>query len=378
LLIAGLLFVYTASYDPSLRVYKNSWAILMRQVIFIVAGIGVAVFMNYFDYHRLKHVVVWLMGGTIAALILVLIIGTFQQGAVRTLIGASVQPSELAKLATVVYLAVWLFSKQERMHDIYIGLVPMGIMLGVLAGLIFKQPDISAVLTIVMIGVMMFFLAGGKLPQILLMLVVVGLAGLLVIQVSTTASQRIAEYERGWVDPLKGSTHVARSFAAFTNGGWVGVGIGQGKVKVTGLPVPHTDSIFAVAGEETGVLGATLLVGLYTIFLWRGLTIARRAPDLLGSLLAGGLTLWIAWEAFVNMAVMLNILPFAGNALPLISYGGSSMLTTMCAVGILLNISRLSVKNQDDNGRFFGTLVDLRWRDWRRSIPGVNRSRRAG
>jgi cell division protein FtsW len=253
----------------------------------------------------------------------------------------------------------------------------MGMVLGLLAGLIYMQPDISAVLTIVMIGGMMFFLAGGKMRQILLMVVVVLLAGLVVIQVSATARQRIAEYQVGREDPLKGSMHVARSFAAFTNGGWVGVGIGQGKVKVTGLPVPHTDSIFAVAGEETGVLGASILVSLYTVFLWRGLTIARRAPDFLGALLAGGVTLWIAWEAFVNMAVMLGLLPFAGNALPLISYGGSSMLTIMCAVGILLNVSRLSVKNQEESGRLFGTLVDLRWRDWRRSIPGANRSRRA-
>jgi cell division protein FtsW len=167
---------------------------------------------------------------------------------------------------------------------------------------------------------------------------------------------------------------VRRAFEAFVKGGWLGVGLGKAETKLTGLPVPPTDSIFAVVGEETGVLGALALVGLYITLLWRGLTISRRAPDQMGALLAAGLSLWIAWEAFVNMAVMVNLLPFAGNALPLISAGGSSMVVTMASIGILMNISRLSEKRKEDDGKLFHAVVSLRGRDRRRSVSGAGRA----
>jgi cell division protein FtsW len=175
-------------------------------------------------------------------------------------------------------------------------------------------------------------------------------------------------------DPTNASYHVQRSLEAFVNGGWFGVGIGNARTKLTGLPVPPTDSIFAVIGEETGVLGSATLVGLYVVLMWRGLGIARRAPDQLGTLLAAGLSLWISMEALVNMAVMLNLLPFAGNALPFISAGGSNLVVSLAAIGILMNISRLSVRVKEKEGRSFIAVVDLRGRNRRRR---VSRSRRA-
>jgi cell division protein FtsW len=167
---------------------------------------------------------------------------------------------------------------------------------------------------------------------------------------------------------------VVRSIEAFVRGKWFGVGIGMSEIKLTGLPYPFTDSIFAVIAEETGLAGATVLVGLYLAFLWRGLTIAQRAPDELGRLLAGGLSIWIATEAFINMAVMLNILPFAGNALPFISKGGSNLLFTFAAVGVVLNISRASVQSEEQEGSTLSEVVNLRWRNGRRR---VSRSRRS-
>jgi len=134
------------------------------------------------------------------------------------------------------------------------------------------------------------------------------------------------------------------------------------------LPVPPTDSIYAVIGEETGVFGAVFLVILYALLFWRGILVASRAPDALGALLAAGLSLWIAIEAFINMAVMVNLMPFAGNALPFISYGGSNLLVSLAAVGILLNVSRQSVQNMENRGRLFGAVVNLRWRDRRRRV----------
>jgi cell division protein FtsW len=152
------------------------------------------------------------------------------------------------------------------------------------------------------------------------------------------------------------------------------VGIGNASTKLTGLPVPPTDSIFAVVGEETGVFGAAALVVLYVTMLWRGLGIARRAPDQLGTLMAAGLCLWLGMEAFVNMAVMLNLLPFAGNALPFISAGGSNLFVSFVAIGILMNISRLSGKVKEEEGRSFVAVVDMRGRNGRRRVSRPRRT----
>ena len=161
---------------------------------------------------------------------------------------------------------------------------------------------------------------------------------------------------------------------AFAKGGLFGVGIGNASTKLTGLPVPHTDSIFAVVGEETGFVGSVFLVTMYGLLLWRGLVIARRAPDGLGRLMAAGLTFWLAIEAFINMAVMVGLMPFAGNALPFISAGGSNLMVSMAAIGILLNISRQSEKTVEQEGRTFGEVVDLRWRDRRRRESRARRT----
>jgi cell division protein FtsW len=168
---------------------------------------------------------------------------------------------------------------------------------------------------------------------------------------------------------------VLRSLEAIIYGGLFGVGIGHSSVKSTGLPVAPTDSIFVVVAEELGLIGSGLLILAYIVLLWRGLSIARRAPDQLGSLLASGITIWIVIEALINMAVMVNLLPHAGNALPFISYGGSNLTVTLAAVGILMNISRLSSKQETTKGGgTFGAVVDLRWRDRRRRVSRSGRS----
>jgi len=187
----------------------------------------------------------------------------------------------------------------------------------------------------------------------------------------------MTSYVAGLKDPLKADYQVQRSLEAFANGGLLGVGIGNSKVKLTGLPVPHTDSVFAVVGEETGLLGAAFLVILYGFILWRGLLIAKRAPDGLGSVLAAGLCVWLVMEAYINMAVMVGLLPFAGNALPFISVGGSNLMVSLAAIGILLNISRLSAKNKELEERSFSEVVDLRRRDRRRSVSRPQRPKKA-
>jgi cell division protein FtsW len=185
-------------------------------------------------------------------------------------------------------------------------------------------------------------------------------------------------YLPGLRDPLNASYHVQRSVGAFVNGGWLGTGINDGTVKLTDLPLPHSDSIYAVIGEELGVWGASLMVILYSLILWRGLLIARNASDELGRLIAAGLSFWLVMEAFFNMGGILGLLPFAGNALPFVSAGGSNLVVSLAAVGILLNISRLSVKEREqDERRTFSEVVGLRRRDWRGRVSRTRRTRTA-
>lgn len=374
LVVFGILMVYSASWDFSLAIYRSPTYIFTRQLLWLGLGLIVAVVLTFLDYHFWRKLAVPAILATIIFLIVVLFISDVRHGAVRTLFSGSIQPSELAKLTTVIYLAVWLYSKRDDLGDLSLGLLPLAGILGILGGLIVVQPDLSAVITIFFLGGTLFFLAGGDLRQIGLLIVVAALVGWFVVFVNPTGVERIESYLAGLEDPTQASYHVRRSLEAFVKGGWFGVGIGNAQTKLTGLPVPPTDSIFAVVGEETGVVGACLLIGLYATFLWRGLGIARRAPDGLGTLLAAGLSLWLVMEAFVNMAVMINLLPFAGNALPFISAGGSNLLVSFAAVGLLLNISRLSVKSKENDGRPYGAFVDLRWRNRRRSVSRARRS----
>jgi cell division protein FtsW len=373
LIIFGLLMVYSASYDYSWRWKGISGLIFQRQLVWMAIGLVVASILAVFDYHYWRNLAVLAMAVTVVALIVVLIIGETRNNAIRAIFGSSGQPSELAKIVIVIYLSVWLFAKKDQLSNISFGLLPLAMILGTVGGLIFLQPDISAVITIIFLGGTMFFLAGGDMRQIGLLLILAFFFGLIVVQFSPTGSLRVHDYFLGLRDPSEGSYHVKRSFEAFLRGGWFGSGIGNAKTKLTGLPVPPTDSIFAVVGEETGAIGAISLVCVYIVFLWRGLVIAKRAPDEMGSLLAAGLTLWISAEAFINMAVMVGLLPFAGNALPLISAGGSNLLVTLAAIGIILNISRLSDQRREKNGSTFNAVVDLRGRDRRRRVSSPRR-----
>lgn len=362
LLIVGVLMVYSASWDFSLAIYDSATYIFERQLLWIGVGIVVAIGAGFFDYRRWKRLAVPAMLITVLGLTAVLMVNEIRLNAARSLFEGSYQPSELAKIVMIIYLAVWLDSKREHLHDVSFGLIPLAGILGIVGGLIFLQPDLSAVLTIVALGGLLFFLAGGDLKQIVVLLVITLVVGWLVVAVSPTGQARVGSYLEGVRDPTEASYHVRRSLEAFVKGGWFGVGIGKADTKLTGLPVPPTDSIYAVIGEETGVVGSLMIVLLYAGLLWRGLKIASRAPDLLGALLAGGLSLWIVMEAFINMSVIVGLAPFAGNALPLISAGGSNMLVTMLAMGIILNVSRIASETEEEAPSNTSPVLDFRSR----------------
>ena len=220
----------------------------------------------------------------------------------------------------------------------------------------------------------MFFMSGGEMRQIIPSLIVALVVGVLLISVYSTGQERITSFIEGMRDPKMASYHVVRSFEAIVRGGFFGAGIGRANTKFTGLPVAPTDSIFAVIAEETGILGACVIIILFIYFLWRGLIIARRAPDMLGRLLAAGISVWIFLEAVINMSVLVNLLPFAGNALPFISYGGSNLTMVLVGVGIIMSVARqTAIINNDEERRPLNAVVNLRRNDGRRS---VSRNRR--
>lgn len=381
LVVFGLVMLYSASWDFSRAAYDgDAMYMFNRQLMWLGLGSAIALFLAFFDYHHWRRLVVPVMAFTILMLITVLLMSEIRFNAKRAIFAGSVQPSELAKLVSIMYLAVWLYAKRDLLQDISLGLIPLGVILGIVGGLIYQQPDLSAAGTVLMLGGLLFFLAGGDLKQIGVLLLIAIVAAWVVASISLTGQERVADFVAGIKDPLQASYHVRRSFEAIVNGGWFGVGIGKSLSKVTGLPVPPTDSIFAVVVEELGWFGAVALITLYGLLVWRGFVIARRAPDMLGTLLASGLVLWVGIEALVNMAVMVGLLPFAGNALPFISAGGSNLVTTLAALGILFNISRqasLATNTSDDEWRTYSAVTHLRWWNGRRGVPRTVRLRSA-
>lgn len=373
LLIFGLLMVYSASWDASLLIGKPPTYVFSRQVIWTLLGIFVAIIASFIDYHKYEKLLLPMMAGVIGLLILVLVINDVRFNSSRALFAGSIQPAELAKFGIIIYLAFWLYKRKEDLNDISIALIPFIFIIGIVGGLIFIQPDISAAATIFILGIFLLFIAGGDLKQLLLVGVSALVVGGLLVAASTTGKTRIEQYINGLQNPILGSYHIRRTFEAIIKGRIFGVGIGQADTKFTGLPLPHTDSIFAVIAEETGLIGSFFVIAAYGILLWRGMVIAKRAPDQLGSILAFGLTGWIAIEAMMNIAVIVGLFPFTGNALPLISAGGSSMVTTMAALGVVFNVARRSVIDKESERSKQGAVVDMRRRDGRR---GVSRSDR--
>jgi cell division protein FtsW len=375
LLIFGLLMVYSASWDFSILMGRKPTYIFGRQVIWVLLGCITATVATFIDYHFYQKILVPLGLGTLALLLAVLIVNS-QPSADRTrmLLDGSIQPSELAKAVIVIYLSYWLYRRKDSINDMQIALIPLVIILGVTFGLILMQPDLSAAMTVLLLGVILFFLAGGDWKIILLVAVAAIIIGLPLMYLYPTGRDRINSYLVSLNNPLESSYHIQRCLEAVVKGGWFGVGIGQADTKFTGLPLAPTDSIFAVIAEEMGILGGLFVVVLFVLLVWRGLVISKNAPDQFGSLLAFGLTAWIAIEALMNMSVIVGLLPFTGNALPFISSGGSSMLVSLTSIGIILSISRTSIKKSSSERSPHSAVVDLRGGNGRGGVSRRHRS----
>lgn len=352
LLVIGFLMVYSTTFDLGNRFQDDPVYYLTRQVGAMIGGIFIVVVLMQFDYHVLRYVSLPLILLAIGLLLFLLIFGAVDDyGAVRTLAGGSYQPSELAKLATILYIAHWLHSKGDRIKKLNYGLFPFSLIIGTMFALIVTQPALSAAILVGLIGFTLFFVAGADLKQVLIAGTLA--LGVVVLMMLTLphASQRVDDFMAALRDPQQASYQVQQALGALANGGYFGVGLGKGDQKFGPLPLAHTDGVFAILGEEMGLLGSVGVVLLLAFLAWRGFLAASRARDTYGFLLAVGITVWISYQALINVAVITAVIPFTGMPMPFLSYGGSSMVMTVVGVGVLLNVSRDGALGRQPNRR---------------------------
>ncbi|MGC8786703.1 MAG: FtsW/RodA/SpoVE family cell cycle protein [Anaerolineae bacterium] len=340
LLILGLMMIYSATFT-----WPEQSEIVGKQVLWIVLGSVLLVIAMRLDYRVWRRFALPLMGVAIVGLIAVLLIGDKRGNATSWFREGSIQPSEFAKLAFIIYMAAWLASKGDKIRDVTYGLIPFAVLLGIVTGLILRQSDLGAAVLLVATAMAMFFIAGAEPIQLLISLVVGGAALALIIKNSDYALERILTFLNPNADPNGASYQILRSLSTLRSGGIAGRGLGSGMEKY-GLPLPHTDTIFSVIGEELGLLGCLIVVGLFLFIAYRGLVISFRAPDTFSTLLAFGITCWIIFQATIHVGGNTNTLPFTGITLPFMSYGGSSLTMSLSGVGILLSISRVGVERE--------------------------------
>ena len=341
LLAIGLMMVYSTTYELGYRVHGQPTYYFVRQVVWTALGAVVMLLLARLDYQFWRRWSILIMAGALALLGLVLLMGSRRYGAQRTLLASgSVQPSELCKLAVVIYVADWLSSKGERIRQVTYGLIPFAILIGLVAGLIVLQPDLSTAILVVLTAVAMFFIAGADLLQLIISLVFGSAAFAFLIARTPHAHARIISFVESLGDPYGGSFHVRQGLIALARGGIFGQGLGAGQLKMGTLPLAHTDSVFAALGEELGLIGCLTVIGLFALLVYRGFRIALQAPDAFGAVLAAGVTCWLVFQALIHMAVVTATMPFTGIPLPFISVGGSSLVTSLAGVGLLLSVSR--------------------------------------
>lgn len=341
LLLLGLVMVYSASQlatpdDP------GYW--FRHQVIWAMLGGAALLVTSRIDYHLWRRIALPGMGLCLVLLLAVLLRGHTVYGAQRWLSFGffSFQPSELTKLALAIYIADWLVRKGDDVKTFRSGLIPFAVVTGVVLGLIFLQNDMGTSLVVAALALATFFAAGANVIQLVPTLALGVLGALLLAAGSSFRRARLDAF----LHPLPpgcsdaASYQVCQGLISLGSGGLVGRGLGDSVQKAGYLPNPFTDSILAVTGEELGLLGCVLLLGLFGLLAFRGLRVGRRAPDAFGSLLACGITCWLVAQAAINVGSVVDAIPFTGVPLPFVSFGGSSLVTSLAAVGILLNISR--------------------------------------
>jgi cell division protein FtsW len=345
LVCASVVMVYSASAVLAMDRYQQPYLFLMKQLTWAVLGLFLFFAVMRVDYHHYREpVAIWSMLALVGLALVAVLFSRPINGTTRwfALGGIGVQPSELAKLAAIVFAAAILERRMDRIEEASHTLLPIAVVVGGMAGLILLQPDFGTAVSLVAIIAAMVFAAG--LPwRYLVGLALVGIPAVLFVLLSADyRRRRVLAFLNPWEDPLGDGFQIIQSLIAVGTGGIFGRGLMGGVQKLFYLPEPHTDFIFAVISEELGLVGATAILVCFWIITWRGLRTAVRAPDRFGTFLALGLTMMVAIQAFINMSVVLGLMPTKGIPLPLVSAGGSSLLITLVGMGMLVNVSQHS------------------------------------
>jgi cell division protein FtsW len=372
----GLVMVFSSSEVQGYVDHGNASYYFQHQILWLVVGAAAGLLALGFDYHRLRSLapIVALIAVVLLIVVLVPQIGVVRNGARRWFgVGSfTIQPAELAKIAAIIYLARWLEKSTERVRSLRKGLVPFLLMLALLVGLVLLERDLGTSMILAVIALAMFLVAGARWTHIAgVAAVAAGAMGVL-IKLEPYRYSRMVTYLNPWSDSLNTGFQGVQSVLALGSGGLIGVGLGNSIQKYQWLPEAHTDFIFAIIGEELGLIGTIAVLGLFCFFAYRGYRAALRAPDTFGLLLATGITTWLIFQAFVNMAAVTLTLPTTGIPLPFISFGGSSLSVSLAAVGLLLNISAQGVK--PTVGRRAGIDIGRRHRGAHIPRPGRSAS----
>jgi len=343
LVCVSVVMVYSASAVIAMDRYQQPTMFLFKQATWAILGFALMPLMMRIDYRRYREpIVIWTALGVVGFALVVVLFGPKINGARRWfgVAGIGVQPSELAKLSVILFIAAVLERRMDRIDDVMYSLLPIGLVVGSVVVLILLQPDLGTALSIVLICAAMVFAAGINYRYIFGLMLLALPAAYIVLMSADYRRRRIAVFLDPWQDPLRDGFQVIQSLIAVGTGGVFGKGLMAGVQKLFYLPYPETDFIYAVIGEELGLIGTTVVLACFCVIAWRGLRTAVRAPDRFGSFLALGLTAMVTIQAFFNISVVLGLLPTKGIPLPFVSFGGSSLLISMIGMGILLNVSQ--------------------------------------
>lgn len=343
LLCTGIVMVYSASAVYAMERHDDPYWFLIKQAVWVLIGLCILPIVMRLDYrHYREPALIWtLLGVVVCALILVLF-GRPVKGATRWIqLGSfGIQPSEFAKIAIIIFTAALLERRMDRIDDVSHSLLPLGVVLGVVLSLILQQPDLGTAVALTMIAAVMVFAAGLSYSYLAGLFLASLPALYLLVVTAEYRWKRIVAFLNPESDPFGAGHQLIQSKIAVGTGGIVGRGLMGGMQKLFYLPEPHNDFIYAVASEELGLVGATLILGCFVVITWRGLRAGVRAPDRFGAFLAVGLTTMVAFQALFNISVVLGLLPTKGIPLPFVSAGGSSLLINVIGIGMLLNVSQ--------------------------------------
>jgi cell division protein FtsW len=338
LTLFGLFMIYDASSFVALRDFGDKYHYIKDQFFWIVLGLIALGLFSFFDYRKLFNLALPILIVGILLLIMVFVpgLGVSSLGARRwvNFHFFLLQPSEFVKLGLAIYLAAWFSSKEKGRFLAFL------MLLGLVVFLVMLQPDMGTAAIILSEALVVYFFSGANLLQFGLMVPVVGVIGIILIKLEPYRLARLTTFLNPNQSLSTSSYHVRQILIALGSGGLTGVGFGNSLQKYAYLPENTTDSIFAIIGEELGFLGATVIILLFLVVVWRGFYIAVKAKDNFGKLLAGGITTFLAMQVLINLAAQTALLPLTGIPLPFISYGGSALIINLAAVGILMNISR--------------------------------------